>query len=173
MGYKCTVLTGHQGSVSCAAKVKSSSINTFITGSYDHSIRLWDINSTKCVRLFEGHAQPITSVKVAHYGPVALSGSKDNTLRLWNLEEGKCVNVYSGHDNTVTDIHIDKERILSCSNDGSIKVWDERTSLCTATLSGHNGKVKCMQVGAVRDSTVKSSQNMFVRFSHLTLNSLL
>jgi WD40 repeat protein len=121
-GYKAHTLYGHTSSVLCCAKAKNSSISPFITGSFDHSLRIWDMTTLKCTGVLNGHAQGVTCIKVASHSPVALSGSKDNTMRMWNIEEGRCFSVLAGHNHAINDVHIDKERIVSCSNDGTIKV---------------------------------------------------
>ena len=58
------------------------------TGSADASIRLWKIDSRKCVQTLRGHAAGIVSV---HYGPegeIIISTSTDGTAKVWQVKDG-------------------------------------------------------------------------------------
>jgi WD40 repeat protein len=57
-----------------------------LSGSDDTTIRLWETETGRCVRTFEGHTEGVNSVSLSADGCWALSGSKDSTLRLWNVE---------------------------------------------------------------------------------------
>jgi len=61
----------------------SASIKYF---SYDNTLKLWEIETGKCLRTFEGHKNCITSVCLSADNKYVLSGSWDNTLKLWQLE---------------------------------------------------------------------------------------
>jgi WD40 repeat protein len=52
----------------------------------DQTVRLWDVSRVVCLRIFEGHAGPVSSVAWSPDGCLALSGSSDHTLRLWELD---------------------------------------------------------------------------------------
>jgi transcription initiation factor TFIID subunit 5 len=42
------------------------------TGSSDHSVRLWDVASGQCVRIFLGHRAPVRGPAHASLQPAAL-----------------------------------------------------------------------------------------------------
>ncbi len=52
----------------------------------DHTMRLWEVASGRCLYNFKGHTDYITSISLSHNGRYLLSGSEDNTLRLWELD---------------------------------------------------------------------------------------
>jgi hypothetical protein len=60
-----------------------------LSGSEDHTMRLWDIASGRLIRTFEGHSGSIQSVGFSKDGLRVLSASKDTTLKVWNTESGK------------------------------------------------------------------------------------
>ncbi|MCX5785738.1 MAG: caspase family protein, partial [Elusimicrobia bacterium] len=54
-----------------------------LSGSYDKTLKLWDIATGQLVRTFEGHGNSVTSVAFSPDGKYTLSGSYENTLKLW------------------------------------------------------------------------------------------
>ena len=72
---------------------------TFLSGSRDHTVRVWDSATGQCIRVCEGHSRPVNSVAFAPDGKTFLSGSRDGTIRIWSAETGECLQViqnYSG-----------------------------------------------------------------------------
>jgi WD40 repeat protein/class 3 adenylate cyclase/GTPase SAR1 family protein len=62
----------------------------FISASYDHTIKLWNQDTQRCIRVFEGHTQPVNCVEIiGEY--TLLSGASDGTLKLWNIHSGQCI----------------------------------------------------------------------------------
>ena len=54
-----------------------------ISGSYDATIRLWDIETGEQLKTLEGHTYSITSVAISPNGSTIASGSYDGTVLLW------------------------------------------------------------------------------------------
>ena len=51
--WKCIkTFKDHQNCVTCVTKMSDS---TFISGSNDNTLKLWNINNGKCIKTFEGH----------------------------------------------------------------------------------------------------------------------
>src|SRR5262249_47307010 len=80
--------TGHTGHIRHLAVSKDG--KKALTASMDYSVRLWDVDTGKEVRKFDGHTSWAWSVA---FSPdekhVLSSGSLDRTLRLWNVADGK------------------------------------------------------------------------------------
>lgn len=53
----------------------------FISCSYDHSVKLWDIRSTIPLQTFTNHTQPILTVQWSDQSNSVLSGGKDSIIR--------------------------------------------------------------------------------------------
>ena len=69
-----------------------------ITGSIDHSIRVWDLVTSQCLLTLLGHFKPVNCLKMLHTGGLArrlASGSYDRTLKIWCLMKGVCLFTYS------------------------------------------------------------------------------
>src|SRR5262249_52017815 len=77
---------GHSGSVNAVAF--SPDGRTVLSGSGDHTIKLWDVATGKLVRTFEGHSGTVSSVAFSPDGRTILSGSWDASVRVWSLSSG-------------------------------------------------------------------------------------
>jgi len=62
-----------------------------VSGSFDESVRHWDLTSGTCLRTLTGHSGWVTSVAISADGRSAASGSADHTVRLWDLASGECI----------------------------------------------------------------------------------
>jgi WD40 repeat protein len=60
-----------------------------LSGSGDHTIKLWDAATGALVRSFAGHSSWVSSVAFSPDGARVLSGSADGTVGIWNLATGQ------------------------------------------------------------------------------------
>jgi WD40 repeat protein len=73
-----------------------------LSGSFDYTLKLWEMATGKCLRTFTGHIGDVFSVCLSTDSQFALSGSNDNTLKLWEMATGKCLRTFTGHASNVT-----------------------------------------------------------------------
>src|SRR5262249_12616116 len=73
-------------------------------GGSDGKIHLWDVATSKKIRLFEGHSRTVLSLTFSADGKTLASGGEDATLRLWDVATGKAIHPLSGHDGPVTSV---------------------------------------------------------------------
>src|SRR5947207_2237 len=61
------------------------------SGSWDYTIKLWDMASGKIISTLEGHSSEVNSVAFSPDGKVLASGSGslDTTIKLWDLASKK------------------------------------------------------------------------------------
>ncbi|KAI8807058.1 WD40-repeat-containing domain protein [Cladochytrium replicatum] len=69
-----------------AKSVAVSIEGTYVfTGSRDENVRVWDIASEKCIGMFEGHFNEVSSLQII--GGILYSGSLDGTIRRWEISD--------------------------------------------------------------------------------------
>lgn len=84
-GAVCEPLQGHSDQVLSVAY--SPDGRKIVSGSADHSIRVWDAGTGKAVcKSLEGHSGIIWSVAYSPNGRHIVSGSLDSTIRVWDAE---------------------------------------------------------------------------------------
>lgn len=110
----------------------SASGSIALSGGEDHTLRLWDVQTGKCTRIFKGHNDQVLSVCMSLNGRLALSGSQDNALRLWDVQTGRCMQTLRGHTGAVTSVCLsaDGRFALSKSTDNTIRVWETKPGVC-------------------------------------------
>ncbi len=132
---------GHSDAVSSVAF--SPDGRSALSGSYDKTLKLWDVATGKEIRTFAGHTGWVSSVAFSPDGQTALSGSWDDTLKLWDVATGKELRTFAGHTDWVLSVAFspDGRTALSGSEDGTLKLWDVATGKEIRAFSGHAGGV--------------------------------
>ncbi|XP_033085861.1 dynein assembly factor with WDR repeat domains 1 isoform X4 [Trachypithecus francoisi] len=134
-------MTGHSG------EVISLSFNTsgdrIITGSFDHTVVVWDADTGRKVHILIGHCAEISSALFNWDCSLILTGSMDKTCMLWNATNGKCVATLTGHDDEILDSCFDYtgKLIATASADGTARIFSAATRKCIAKLEGHEGEI--------------------------------
>ena len=97
-----------------------------VSASSDRTLRLWDLESGKALRTFEGHTGSVRAAAVTPDGRRAVSASDDRTLRVWDLESGKTLHTLKGHTDTVRAVAVtpDGRHAVSASLDDTLRLWD-------------------------------------------------
>jgi small GTP-binding protein len=56
-----------------------------LSGSFDNTMRLWDVETGQCLRVLEGHENSVSGIAWSPDQRFVLSGGNDRTMRLWDL----------------------------------------------------------------------------------------
>eukprot|EP00922_Rhytidocystis_sp_ex-Travisia-forbesii_P006010 GHVS01008719.1.p1 GENE.GHVS01008719.1~~GHVS01008719.1.p1 ORF type:complete len:322 (+),score=34.20 GHVS01008719.1:70-1035(+) len=140
IGYARRALTGHS---QCVQDVVISSDGQFaLSGSWDRSLRLWDLNRGETVRAFTGHTSDVNSVAFSSDNRQIVSGSRDKTIKLWNtLADCKYTIVEDQHTDWVSCVRFSPSAkqplIVSCGWDKLVKVWNLSDCTLRTNLAGH------------------------------------
>jgi len=110
-----------------------------LSGSWDETLKLWDVETGREIRTIPGHTSIVYAVAFSPNGKRALSGSGDNTLKLWDVETGQEIRTFTGHTDSVTAVAFspDGKWVLSGSTDKTLKLWNVETGREIRTFTGH------------------------------------
>ncbi|MEO0475929.1 MAG: DUF4365 domain-containing protein, partial [Planctomycetota bacterium] len=129
-----------------------------VSGSDDHTIKLWDLDSHTCVGTLEGHGRIVVSVAVSPDGTlIASSGFTDSTVRLWDIATGECLQILELESNkALLSVAFDPTgcRLLVGTTEGDIHVFrlhSERKRRPTSSTARRytNAKVVLLGEGTV------------------------
>eukprot|EP01103_Thecamoeba_quadrilineata_P012279 TRINITY_DN3129_c0_g1_i2.p1 TRINITY_DN3129_c0_g1~~TRINITY_DN3129_c0_g1_i2.p1 ORF type:complete len:219 (-),score=37.68 TRINITY_DN3129_c0_g1_i2:247-903(-) len=120
-----------------------------VAGADDKMIRVYNYETLKVIKCFEGHSDFIRSLTVHPILPYVLSASDDKLIKLWNWEEDWVnVQVFEGHNHYVMQVLFspkDTNTFASASLDGTIKIWNLDSNWPQSTLEGHEEGVNCLE----------------------------
>lgn len=125
--------------------------DSFISGSWDDTIKLWTVDRPTSVRTFKEHAYCVYSAAWnPRHADVFASASGDCTVRVWDVREPGSTMIIPGHEHEILSCDWNKydECLLATGSvDKTVRVWDVRSFRTPiAVLAGHGyavRKVKC------------------------------
>jgi WD40 repeat protein len=130
---------GHTGLVTAASLNADRSF--LVTASEDEGGRLWNAQTGICLRIFQGHAAPVTSAAFSPYGDSVLT-TADCSAMLWETASGKCLRIFATHS-MLKGINSgifspDGAVVVTASNDGIVRFWDPGDGECLAELGANS-----------------------------------
>jgi len=134
-----------------------------VTGSWDQSVKIWDIESGRALRKLEGvHEGYVNSVEFSPDGVTILTGSDDGTARLWEVATGEASKVeFRGHESRIRQARFsdDGERVLTVAHDKTARIWSAQTGELQRTLEGHQWAVLCGQFSSDGQRVITGSED--------------
>lgn len=139
------LLAGHR---QCVAALVWQEPGTLISGSWDHSVRLWDVPTGKNVdTLNQTKAVHAVATAPGGGGPIAFGGA-EGALRLWDPRAPKgddlAVKARMSHTDWIAAIAWHPRsacHLATASHDATVKLWDMRAAVPLHTISSHTDKV--------------------------------
>lgn len=111
----------------------------FITGSFDHDIKVWDTNTTQAIMTYKMpgkvYGTAMSSIATAHM--LIAAGSADVQVRLCDIASGAFTHTLSGHRDGVMTLEWSSSSewvLMTGGCDGAIRFWDVRQAGCFLVL---------------------------------------
>jgi WD40 repeat protein len=126
--------TGHTQGVTALAF--SPDGRAVLSGSWDRTLKLWDVATSQPILTVQAHAGGISSVAFSSDGTRLLSASHDGTIKLWDKTSGALLRTFRGHFGAVHSATFSPNGryIVSAGADGTIKIWDTETGTQIVSL---------------------------------------
>ncbi|KAL7507096.1 hypothetical protein ACHAXN_004299 [Cyclotella atomus] len=131
------------------------------SGSFDSTVKLWDVRSGSCVSTLPAHSDPVTSVVFNYDGTCIASASHDGLARVWDVSTGECLKTVVGEESSegvavgCVEFSPNGKYLLSGTLDGRVRLWDlvggkwseersKRRGKCLKTYCSHKNTSFCM-----------------------------
>ncbi|TPX19030.1 uncharacterized protein E0L32_011274 [Thyridium curvatum] len=155
---RCTQKTfrGHENGVTCLQLDETM----LATGSYDATIKLWNIETGEEIRTLRGHTRGIRALQFDD--KILVSGSLDSTVKIWNWHTGDLLSTLQCHTEGVISVHFEGEWLVTGSIDKTVKVFNLKTreSFC---LRGHTDWVNHVRVCTASNTIFSASDDCRVK----------
>ncbi|KAJ2899826.1 hypothetical protein MKZ38_002768 [Zalerion maritima] len=154
----CSVKTfsGHENGVTCL----QFNDKYLATGSYDATIKIWDIESGELLRTLEGHQ---TGIRALWFDDTRLvSGSLDHTIKTWNWKTGVLNATFQAHTDGVISVHFEGDYLVSGSIDHTVRIFQFSTRM-TWVLRGHSDWVNHVRVDSSAQVVYSGSDDCTVK----------
>ncbi|KAI7874607.1 WD40-repeat-containing domain protein [Mucor mucedo] len=122
--------------------------NILVSGSYDNSVIVWDLETGTNVHTLKGHTMKVYCVSIDPKRRHCISGSLDASVRIWGLDDGECKFVLQGHSILVGLLGLVDDCLVSAAADTTLRIWDpsngDRLHILAGS-SGHQGPITSFQ----------------------------
>ncbi|XP_059457505.1 coatomer subunit beta'-2 isoform X2 [Corylus avellana] len=147
-------LDAHQKGVNCVDYFTGGDKPYLITGSDDHTAKVWDYQTKSCVQTLEGHTHNVSAVCFHPELPIIITGSEDGTVRIWHSTTYRLENtlnyglervwaigymkgsrrVVIGYDEGTIMVKLGREEpVASMDNSGKI-IWAKHNEIQTVNI---------------------------------------
>ena len=154
--YSTRTFKGHTNGVMCL----QFDDQILITGSYDATVKVWDIKTGQEIRTLTGHTAGIRCLQFDD--SKLITGSLDKTMKVWNWRTGQLIRTLTGHGQGVIGLHMADKLLASGSSDNTIIVHDF-THYQRTTLMGHTDWVNAVKIDLPSRTLFSASDDMTVK----------
>ncbi|CAG8465066.1 6401_t:CDS:10 [Gigaspora rosea] len=177
------IIYGHTDIVICLDKSYDGTV--LISGSKDHTARIWSIdvdnenfdNRVNCLSICIGHTAAIGTVALSKKSlKFCLTGSQDRTIKYWDLSHldrsksdesfrPKALYTNKAHDKDINSIAVaPNDKIFATgSQDKTVKIWSVDDGKLLGICSGHKRGVWSVQFSPVDQTIVTSSGDKTIK----------
>eukprot|EP00980_Cylindrotheca_fusiformis_P011963 scaffold2830_cov131-Cylindrotheca_fusiformis.AAC.84 len=117
------------------------------TTSFDHTWRLWDVETGSEILLQDGHWKEVYGVGFHGDGSLCSTTDFGGVVQVWDLRTGKSICHFLGHAKRVlcTEFSTNGFQLATAGDDGTIKVWDLRRRKQFASVPAHSNLITQIQ----------------------------
>jgi len=180
-------IKGEEGGGSITSVAFSPNGKSIVSGSHDHSVKVWDVETGLERLTLKGHKGNVNSVAFSPDSKLIVSGG-GRMVRVWDAKTGRVILTLSrvpliGHANNVTGVVFSPDGKLIVSGGGpwyhppgprpaggsdhTVRVWNAKTGQAMHILKGHANGVTCVSFSPDGKKVVSGSLDFTVKVWNL------
>ncbi len=138
----------------------------FVTGSADHSVKLWRRSRKRLIRTYLSHGGPVNAVALSPKAYRMASGSSDDTIKIWSPKTRRLRRTLQAQQGSVTALAFAQNGkwLASGGLDHSIKIWNARNGKLVRLFKGHTGMVQKLVFSPDKNQLISASTDGSIRF---------
>jgi WD40 repeat protein len=153
--YHLQTFEGHADCIKCMT-IRGDKL---MTGSYDHTIKIWDLNTKQQLLTLKEHSLGVSCMLL--WKDKLVSGGLDRRVEIWDPDTGQELGMLTGHQHAILCMTTWNDQLITGSYDCTIKIWNPNTGQELQTLSGHQNAITCITtwdnklISGSHDCTIK------------------
>ena len=159
--------TTDQGHTSCVRSLSIHSASKLIaSASSDHTIRLWQLTSGKCVSVLRGHSGPVHFVSFFRDGKRLASIGRDGRVLVWDIKSGSSIQVNNiiKPKMRMACLSANNTVLVTGSTDGTIHIYDIEARKCLVSWNDHHSDILEIALSPDGQTLVTSGDDKSLRF---------
>ena len=155
---------GHVGNVNAVDFNNDGTL--LLSGSNDHNIKLWDVETGELLKTFSEHVTQTKDVIFTPDGRSAVSAESNYIVYWRNVVEGQIGrHPFYGHTGSINSIDINQEmsKIVSGSQDGTIKIWDLESGQMLQSLNAHTDGINDVEFNKTGNNIVSCGSDSSIK----------
>lgn len=131
-------LNRHQGYIRALAY--SPDGRQLASAGHDGTIRIWESDTLKLLRILLVHTQVVYSLAWSPDGKSLASGGLDNSVRVWDIEQGQAIYSLDGYLDPVYGVAWSPrgDKLASIDGNGTVAIWQAATAKTLHTIHDHS-----------------------------------
>eukprot|EP00536_Pseudo-nitzschia_multiseries_P002543 jgi/Psemu1/235790/estExt_Genewise1.C_340077 len=131
-----------------------------VTTSFDHTWRMWDVETGGEILLQDGHAKEVYGVGFHPDGSLCSTTDYGGVVHLWDLRTGKSAHHFLGHAKRVlcSEFSPNGFQLATAGDDGTLKIWDLRKRKQFASVPAHSKLVTQLRFEERRSGGVNGGE---------------
>ncbi|CAN2040567.1 jouberin [Candidatus Magnetomoraceae bacterium gMMP-15] len=107
------------------------------SGSWDKTVKLWNVNNGYLIKTFKGHKLGVGDVAFSPDGKLLASGSRGTNVIIWNIKKSKPIKTLRTGGVTSVAFSSDGKLLATGGLNNPVKLWRVRSGKSLKTLEGH------------------------------------
>jgi WD40 repeat protein len=163
-----------------AEMLRLSTSYNIISGSTDHSIKIWNNTTGELIKTLKGHSGIVAHICYLSDKKQIISASIDEIIKIWNAENGELIKTIYKSDKKSDDRYNNYHTVCHSSNNKlfassrcNINIWNADTCELIRTLEGHTNRVTGICFSPCDQFIASSSCDCYIKIWHVETSKLI